>query len=293
MGFVDLYQKYLPELRKASSSGHEWKTLCPFHKDTRPSFYVNEVTGYFYCQGCGVGGGVLAFFDLLGIARPQISEFPSVPEDHLAIIGAVSPVVVEQMHRNLLNDERKLEYVLRKRLVSYFIVRKFLLGYDTSHERYAFPIRSRSGRFINIKLHHSHKEPKSFYLYSPAEIKLYPISAVFKLHIVICEGEWDCMALHSLGINAITSTGGAGKGKWNPQWNEFFRGKFVKVICDSDVPGQEMNEDIVRNLTGIANEIRAIKFPEKFVSEGRKVDVTDYLLAKLDIFKLLGFTKKR
>ena len=41
----------------------DWRsTLCPFHKDTRPSMRVNIHKGAFCCMVCGAkGGDVLAF----------------------------------------------------------------------------------------------------------------------------------------------------------------------------------------------------------------------------------------
>jgi hypothetical protein len=43
--------------------GGEWKSaLCPFHKETRPSFRVRVESGGFLCMKCRVhGGDVLAF----------------------------------------------------------------------------------------------------------------------------------------------------------------------------------------------------------------------------------------
>ncbi|HEY6345620.1 MAG TPA: toprim domain-containing protein [Bryobacteraceae bacterium] len=32
--------------------------LCPLHRETRPSFYVNRRKQVFYCHGCGRGGGI-------------------------------------------------------------------------------------------------------------------------------------------------------------------------------------------------------------------------------------------
>lgn len=32
--------------------------LCPLHRETRPSFYVNRRKQVFYCHGCGRGGGL-------------------------------------------------------------------------------------------------------------------------------------------------------------------------------------------------------------------------------------------
>jgi DNA primase len=38
--------------------------LCPFHQETRPSFYVNAAKNLFYCHGCGRGGDLIRFVQL-------------------------------------------------------------------------------------------------------------------------------------------------------------------------------------------------------------------------------------
>ena len=42
----------------------EFVGLCPFHPDTRPSFYVNAHKNLFYCHGCGRGGDLIRFVEL-------------------------------------------------------------------------------------------------------------------------------------------------------------------------------------------------------------------------------------
>jgi DNA primase len=51
--------------------------LCPLHRETRPSFYVNVRKNLFYCHGCGRGGDVIRFVEL----SRQLSFGDSV--DHL------------------------------------------------------------------------------------------------------------------------------------------------------------------------------------------------------------------
>ena len=42
----------------------EYVGLCPLHKETRPSFYVNTRKNVFYCHGCGQGGDLIRFVQL-------------------------------------------------------------------------------------------------------------------------------------------------------------------------------------------------------------------------------------
>ena len=50
----------------AHSAGtrQEFVGLCPLHRETRPSFYVNARKNLFYCHGCGRGGDLIRFVEL-------------------------------------------------------------------------------------------------------------------------------------------------------------------------------------------------------------------------------------
>jgi DNA primase len=43
----------------------EFVGLCPLHPETHPSFYVNAAKNVFYCHGCGRGGDLIRFVQLL------------------------------------------------------------------------------------------------------------------------------------------------------------------------------------------------------------------------------------
>src|ERR1700733_1707122 len=42
----------------------EFVGLCPLHRETCPSFYVNAHKNLFYCHGCRRGGDLIRFVEL-------------------------------------------------------------------------------------------------------------------------------------------------------------------------------------------------------------------------------------
>ncbi len=54
---VDVVQSYVPLKRVGSN----WRGICPFHDDTKPSMYVSEPKQIFKCFACGKGGNVFTF----------------------------------------------------------------------------------------------------------------------------------------------------------------------------------------------------------------------------------------
>src|SRR5580658_8357220 len=51
--------------------------LCPLHRDSRPSFYVNRRKQLFYCHGCGRGGGLARLIRWLQPAEASTPDLPA------------------------------------------------------------------------------------------------------------------------------------------------------------------------------------------------------------------------
>jgi DNA primase len=57
LDIVEVVQRYI----KLKRVGRYYSGLCPFHKETKPSFYVSPEMQIFKCFGCGAGGDVIKF----------------------------------------------------------------------------------------------------------------------------------------------------------------------------------------------------------------------------------------
>jgi hypothetical protein len=68
--FLSLLEQHVHRLRIRGPRG---TGLCPFHAEKTSSFSVDVEKGVFHCFGCGVGGGVKRFAELVGEPWPSSS----------------------------------------------------------------------------------------------------------------------------------------------------------------------------------------------------------------------------
>lgn len=58
LDFVEIVRRYV-DLRLI---GGRWAGPCPFHQETKPSFYVHADQGFYHCFGCQASGDVIDFY---------------------------------------------------------------------------------------------------------------------------------------------------------------------------------------------------------------------------------------
>jgi hypothetical protein len=89
--------------------GSEELGLCPLHGEKTPSFRVNEDKGVFHCFGCGAGGDVFRFIELV----------EGVPfKEALSLLGMTDnpppPPAARQISRWINDQIAKMNFRLRE-----------------------------------------------------------------------------------------------------------------------------------------------------------------------------------
>jgi DNA primase len=98
---VAVISSYFP-LKRA---GTEFRTICPFHQEKTPSFFVSPSKQSYYCHGCGAGGAVFQF-----LMQYENIDFPEAVR-RLASRAGIAIIEDE------LSAEEEAKQSLRKRLL--------------------------------------------------------------------------------------------------------------------------------------------------------------------------------
>lgn len=279
----------------------EWAIHCPFHDDVDPSAYVNPTKGVWVChRGCGHG----PIKDMVERIMADRNVEPATEgtlievDDNVSDLDAervkrrgeaIPPAplagaeVVEAWHKKLLDGPQRdilTDFQLRRGL-SLDTIRRFKIGYNVGRKCFTIPVFDRDGDVINVRYYYPNatgKLPKYRNHKGYGRMALYPlwpISALSKSALVICEGELDALILVQNGFNAITVTAGAGN--WNSAWNGMFKGKKVWIVYDRDKAGAEGSVKVANNLRRHASAIHIVELPFEYsVNHGE--DVTDFFV---------------
>jgi 5S rRNA maturation endonuclease (ribonuclease M5) len=236
------YQKYLSKVEKAGAE--EFKALCPFHDDSKPSLNFKKSTGQFYCHPCEIGGDIFSFYGRLKNLNVK-SDFPKICRG--------------------IADDFGIAFDLKPKA-------KIIKTYDYTDQ---------AGRLM---FQVCRMQPKSFRQRRPdgnggwawnlkgVNTTLYQLPAVIQAEqVLVVEGEKDCDNLRELGFTATTCPMGAGK--WRDHYNQHLKGKQVVLVPDNDEPGREHMISVARSLNGQATDIKLLELPEV----PHKGDVSDFI----------------
>ncbi|HOX27259.1 MAG TPA: CHC2 zinc finger domain-containing protein [Candidatus Krumholzibacteria bacterium] len=252
------YRKIFSEIQGAKPSGNGHLVgLCPFHKDSNPSFGYDTKTGAWECfSGCGKGSA----FDYL--MQRSSRGFKEVLVELGEGLGLPPPSdngdgtgQVVYSYRDEAGTE--LFQVVRAPGKKFWQRRP-----------------NGSGGYIN-----GLRDVRRV-LYRLPELLAHPNDTVF-----VVEGEKDVERLRLEGLLATTNPGGAGK--WRQEYGSHLAGRDVAILPDNDEPGRRHAEQMARSLQDVAATIKIVELPDL----PDKGDVTDWLAARhtaADLQSLIG-----
>jgi len=139
---IELISEYVT-LKK---SGRSFRALCPFHSETKPSFFVSPELQIFKCFGCGVSGNVFNFLmEIEGMTFGEALRFlakkagvrlkqyrPTGKEKEREFLFEINHLASEFYHYLLTKHragKKAFRYTKIKRKISDQSIEKFKLGY--------------------------------------------------------------------------------------------------------------------------------------------------------------------
>lgn len=222
--------------------GNEAIANCPFCNDKEHKFYVNINTGDYKCyheNSCGVCGSFIGLQKRFGDTPRSIitgREFSLNKKKSYTVpkvtIGNKTKPIVDYLHQRGFTD-KTIEY--------------FRIGCK-SNDIVEIPYY-KDGNLVNVK-YRSIKEKSKMWQEKNAEQILFNRDSCSGDTLTICEGEYDCMALHQYGkSNCVSVPSGAGNFDWvENEWEFLETFKKVYICFDNDRAGNIKSPELISKI---------------------------------------------
>ena len=248
--FLLFYGQYL-SLTPHKQNGENFLVLCPFHKDTKPSFSFNQKSGLSKCFGCGFEGDIFSFYAKLKGLNTK-TDFPQILSQIAFDCGIEKPV------------EKKVK-------------RKLVATYDYTDEMGS--LLYQVVRYLPKDFRQRRPDGKGGWIWSLEGAKrvLYRLPEILKSdYVIVVEGEKDTDNLFKIGLIATTNFCGANK--WEGLQKKYdisepLRNKDVIILPDNDPEGEEDAQMKAHCLQGIAKSIKVLNLPDL----PHKADASDFI----------------
>lgn len=237
------YSRFLPDLKKIGSN--EMTSICPFHTDRHPSFFVNNINGLYHCFGCQSSGNMFSFYAKMHDLDTR-TDFPKILKDISTMFG-----ISQDDHPDRTNVKTRYDYLDATGTLKYQIERL---------DPKSFRIRR--------------PDENGGWVYDKKDLSIIPyhLPEIMKSsQVIVVEGEKDADNLVNIGLTATTNPFGAGK--WPDDFGPYFDGKNVILIPDNDAVGIKHMHKVAENLKSHAVSIKWINLPD--IPE--KGDVSDFI----------------
>lgn len=282
--YLAVYREFCGTLTPEGRGWH--KTICKFHEDNRPSMGCHEEHGGFNCVACNASGDFIDFYKhvrsvtfveaVQELARRVGIEWSPEPAGEPQ--RTIDPAIVDANHERLKATADRMDFLTTERGLTAEIIDQYKLGHDG--QRYYIPIHEPStGEYVNIRRYDPRARAQNKMISwrtGFGAARLWPMEAVTggEEVVYLMEGEMDALLARSLGLNALTCTGGAGT--WRDPWSVMFAALHVVICYDADNAGRAGAVAVARKLHGRAASVKIVEIP---LPEIRGADFTDYIVA--------------
>lgn len=214
--------------------GEEAIMCCPFCGDKERKFSINVVTGLYNClhmNSCGVNGDFYSFQKRLGDKPDKLNK------KRVFVSQEKKNYVRPQVDCPPMKDDQVAVYkYLKGRGFSDETIKYFRIGAELNNIKFPY---FKNGELTNIKYRDIH-DKKKMRQEKDAEPLLFNRDNIETSILVICEGEYDAMALHQYGIEAVSVPNGASGLQWVEQeWDFLETFRHINICFDNDHAGKE------------------------------------------------------
>ena len=249
------------------SSG-EVAVCCPFHGDTHPSASVNVDKDVFHCLACEASGNSYQVYARLnGVTYTEArrvlkltsqntdSEFETLERQHKTIMK------MKQYERLAISEEVAIE--LR-------------LGWNG--DRVIFPIIVEE-TYLGERMYLIDREPEDIKVIGTEGLKgsfiiPHDVWSDDERPTLLCAGEKDMAIGRTMGLNAITFTGG--EGAFPRLFKSMFRGRQVFIAYDNDSKGRTASREVAAQLKEAGADVFILDLSDVCREKGE--DVHDFFV---------------
>jgi hypothetical protein len=306
------YESLFSEFLTLTGRGNERMARCIFHDDSHASMSVNVDEGLYNCfnPDCDARGDFIDFYRRLrsltftealnelgrkvGLNFEDESESFHIQRDpadlnerHERLLESYVPqspqptpivdeAIVTAMHERLVATPAWVEWLSSVRGINRETIDRFLLGHDG--QRYYIPVKNAEGETLNIRRYSPNARRSQDKMISwrtgYGTARLFPLNHLADGIVYLFEGEMDCLLARQLGLNALTTTGGAGTWR-GEEWNGLFEGRDVVVCYDADAAGRAGSMMVANQL---ADNVRSVRIAHIPLAEPPGADFTDFIV---------------
>jgi DNA primase len=277
------------------ASRFEYVGLCPLHKESRPSFYVNTRKDVFYCHGCGQGGDLIRFVQLSHQASFRQSLAYLDPQDHReADWTALLEQAAVFYQQQLRHHPEALEYLRQRGLHDPALIGELCIGYapggvlrhylttegnsfralreaglinaqgtDALYQRIVFPLHQSQhvvnlyGRSIVTAFAHRFLPGGKGGLYRWEQVRRCS-------EVILVEGLFDYAALRQAGFSNVTCSLGTHLNAHQfGQLCDGSRTVYIAFDDDANQSGRQAAEQLAHRLAANGISARCVLLPER------------------------------